>query len=475
MNLTKAAYKVSLKKGLSKAYTLEKLRRARDAGQVTDLDLCTADEGENFYKLGELLSYAEALAVQSAVQEQPDETSTDSDMEKSVYGFQPVFEPQDPSLRSSASSVQSSRSAVQSGSMVHERSAVRSAVAGPTQSSDDSSYLGGPAAAEDALNSALIRRRKAREAAERSSVTEAADFIGDIGSPIGGNNTYRSLLAGCAGGMLTALLCAAAWFAVGPKSDSELVLASVFKNADVAPVVNDSKFEPMSLDELSVRVRIMNAQLKQVAKSASVNVEAVTASNLEALSRRKIELLPFLPVRLGSKDRSELDRIFEQYVELVQANGPDGRNIDPQTVDLFSERLIQLISQPGNNGDSRKEAAHDAGEKCKLLYLLQLGKLKSKSLARQLEAQTTMQTAVRAAIDRLYLECAAGDATFQDVFEAAPAEEQQELLLIRYWYYRSVDPTTASSWIKGLLQENAEVSAGEVNSSIAEVDAIVDG
>ena len=104
--------------------------------------------------------------------------------------------------------------------------------------------------------------------------------------------------------------------------------------------------------------------------------------------------------------------------------GPDGRNLDEATVDLYTGFLKGLIGSVDATGPKRVDALYELSEWVKLVYLLQPGRLSSTDSVVGQQAVQELPEISNDGLKRMYVELATGDMRFVDVFDRADAAEQ---------------------------------------------------
>ena len=429
--------------GLSKAYGLDKLRQLREGGHLDDDAQCTGDSGQSWVSLADLLSTgASDVTVPVSVPKRP----VDAGQSESSAGSSHIHEISELRDRLTAEEMFERRGRL---SPTSRRPDLREPSSRPTPTKVKDNRSDSSHAAADAL-------RTIRKSANESS-TSTDSPLPRVEKQSG--QTLILLVTGVLGGLIG--------------GGSVAVLASLLSGNNLSPIVTDNSFEPMSVAELTAQVRVMGVQLKHVARAASVDIQNVPIpTRLQANGTPKVVLIPYIPRTPTTEQRDTMNEIIRQYGKLIRTDGPDGRKMSSQTVDLFSERLSTLMAWPGSPTSSRAEAANDLVEKCKLLYLLQLHNTRSDDPERQDKGRRILLEATDQGLSKLFPEFATHDLRFMEIFKAAVPDVQRELMLIRYWYYRSLNGRAADEWLERMQKISHEDHQTYVNESIIEVDNI---
>ncbi|MEZ6126883.1 MAG: hypothetical protein R3C49_27515 [Planctomycetaceae bacterium] len=218
-----------------------------------------------------------------------------------------------------------------------------------------------------------------------------------------------------------------------------------------------SGMEVLTLEELTARSRIMSMQLNRIARAVSTEDQTLTQqlaeiSEVEATASAGMQI-PLVPyVRRSETDSETASRqdLLSRYSRLVQQKGPDGRQLDRSSVDIYSGYLQQVMQITAATAPTRAAAVLELSEYSKLLYLLQLYDLRSGNVEQNRKARQLLLTTTNQGIAELYPEFAAQDLSFYDIYRLAEQPERTGLLLTRYWYHRAADRNAANRWLEGM-------------------------
>ena len=469
-------FQVQTQQGLSKSYSVTELKRKRELGIVTDRSRCTPDRGQTWIRLGKILADADGpnpvrsrahklnsgdqfpaqVEPFSSVSSEPAESElvTDSGEDGSSYRLKPhpqfdaVPTPQPSGSRSHSPQWPPPR--IDAG-----MSRLALAAAAALKAEED-------AAAQ--RNSLPAERRDAEMTDEDA---DADDEDVDFSPPRSALTQVMTVGVVLAGLSSVGLLFWWHFSGKGPPSLADMG----YRNMEVSAA---NPGEAMSMEELSARVQIMAYQIgrlnKAVPESDTDLQPDVTAPMLSDLVR--VPLVPFAAREFSADEQKNADDLMSRYALLVRQKGPDGRELDASSVELYSRYLRQLITGVDGKADNRAAAVHELAELTKLLYLLQLKNTRSPDPELRRRGGASILEAANEGLSLLYSEFAAGDLNFNDLFRSCDRDEKPSLLLIRYWYYRSFNKSTADQWLQSMLPLVDAGDHGSVNASVREVDAI---
>ena len=239
--------------------------------------------------------------------------------------------------------------------------------------------------------------------------------------------------------------------------------------------------DPVTLEEVHARTQILGVQVSRISKalmelSGTDNSSETTTVNIPELpdSTPALPFVPFARRRLSTDEQAIVDNARDRYTQLVKTSGPDGRQLDEATVSLHTGHLALLASAVDATSVTREQALFELSEWVKLTYLLQLKHFSSPDSSVRSAASTRILNCGNVGLQQVYAEIAAGDMRFNEVFGAAESSEKPGLLLIRYWYHRSHNRTTADNWLTAVMETIDAEQHEAIRNSIAEVDAIED-
>ena len=455
--MTEPKYQVQIAEGLSKAYEAHKLRWLRDREQIDDEAACTPDGGKTWVELASILasdsSHSSVVAADQSAK-----------LSNAIHRPSTVPDPHVDDKPDLPPKMTAQEMFERRGRHSPTRpTPARPPLPRPAPSSPDKSTPENQSDATHAANVALKTIRRQEEAQRRGSESDSS-----ASNTRAENRTRFSFLRPMAAGALGGLIAAVIAYCFVP-ADSVPDSHSVEMNN----LLSDESFQTMTPAELTARVHILGVQLNHVASETSVDMDTVaipTALRLRDLP--SVPLLPYVPPARTPEQALELKTMFEQYARLVRTQGADGRKMDSATVTRFTERLAKMIASPGTLKSTRAEAAHDIAEKCKLLYLLQLSNTRSADPARQQIGRAALFDAANAGLGTLFAEFSAQDLGYINIYSAADADVQPELILIRYWCHRCTDIASANVWMNQMLRLCKDEHIAYVKDSVKEVDGI---
>ncbi|MEQ9407147.1 MAG: hypothetical protein RIK87_05450 [Fuerstiella sp.] len=448
--MTQKRYQIRTKAGLSKPYTIDRLREKVASGFLPQSAGCTGDAGATFRPIAELL----------------DQETASSDQLPETYS---IPEPE-PAARGTG------------------RAGLRLPEPGPpvTESVPETGLSAVAQAAAAALEMEERQRSDNRSAAEKSPPpaevptgrtpepdlkTEQADAATEPR-----RRRWPAVVIG-AGMMSCGFLMW--WFTYGGGPTN---IAGEFP---LRSFESGGSEEPLSLEALSARTQIMAIQLSRLNKAVlheDVPLEELPLTDLElpALdlaehsSFARLPMVPFTPRALTVEQQAAADDLLSRYAKLVREKSPDGRQLDAGTVDLYTDHLSRLMSLVDSNGPDRAAAVRELAELVKVMYLLQRFYTTSDEPDLRQQGLKTLMTATNAGLNRLYVELATGDMRFSEVFQRAEPAERAQLALVRYWYHRAVNEETASQWLDDVLKLVNRNQHATIQKSIAEIDGVED-
>lgn len=319
-------------------------------------------------------------------------------------------------------------------------------------------------------------------AAESAAKAEPSPDAADLSRVVPGQRPGQSAAVPATGGgsrrRITSLLVVLAglpalglviwWFGFGGPPSVEDLTGGSFN-------IEDLTSDALTVEELNARTQILSLQLARVTKalaSRSQDAEPLDLSAMDLQTAPALPLMPFRPLQLTSAQAQRSIECKDSYTTLVQQQGPNGARLKAAVVSRHCDHLLHLATYAGSEGQTRAEALFQLSEWTKLLYLMQYGHLQSGGADAD-RARSELLAAANAGLNGIFAELKSGDMRFVDVFERCSAEEQAQLLLVRYWYYRAVDVTAADAWLKQNLAEIDEQYHAGVTKSITEVTEIV--
>lgn len=235
--------------------------------------------------------------------------------------------------------------------------------------------------------------------------------------------------------------------------------------------LNFASNEPASLEELNARTQILGVRIGQIQRAIGSQDTIEDLDIPELPSTPRLPLVPFHQRPLTAEEQRLAENHLQKYGNLVQRSA-DGRKHEDATIRTHTQYLKDLVALTNGRSSSRSDALHEVAEFTKLIYLLQLKHIHSKNADRRAEAETHILEAGDIGLSKLYSEVRTGDMRFAEVLERESPAEQSRLLLVRYWHHRSVDRTSANAWLQASLKIIDEDHHAYVNSSIAEVNRI---
>lgn len=464
--------------GLSRAYSIGRLKAFREDGKISDDFSCTPDSGESWISVGAVLaSNPDVPAAKSAVAATSGASS--SSVSAAPAGSGVAAAPAAASASSQASSDASSiaeheamRSEILAleGKVTAEDMFQRRGRNSPTGreltpapenvSSQSAAALPELEKNSNSSQAALVALKRARKRKAEGDATPGQDTPPQPRSsvllPLG-----LGTLAGAVSGLLVAIV-GMPLMAPTPTTNTVEPAASLVKRADLATMTNR---------ELTAHLQVLSAQLKYIAEQSSTDLSGMPIpESFNVLSRPPVPLQPYVAVGRTNKSDIEATNTFSKYVALVRAEGPDGRKLSEGTVETFTARLRDLMMMPGRMDSTRPEAARDLAEKTKLLYLLQLGNLRSAEAAKRVQSVATIADATESGLRALFAEFVTNDMSFDLILLSASAAERTELILIRYWCYRAANPVGATQWLKRVTANFDDLNLAYISQAIAEVD-----
>lgn len=464
--MAEAKYQVELDGRLSKPYSIDRLRAFREQGKIDDRSTCTADRGETWSTLAAVLS--------------DDHTdSTTSDVARRLKPAPMV------GVSKESGGLHSSSSGVDHEAMLSEITALdgkvtaeemfqrrgRNAPTGreltpPPEHASSSSVASVPELEvhSDSSQAALVALKRVQK--KRGTNSDEV-LLGSHSGVAVSLSTIRPLLAGGLAGAIAGMAAAL----IGGQM---LLKAPVAHAIDPASaLLQQADRGPLSNREITAHLQVLSAQLKHVAEQSTADLSHIPVpESFELLTRPPVPLQTWKPPQRSPRSIAAAEESFRQYVDLVRKKGPDGRQLNTTTVENFSDRMAELMIMPGETGSSRADAARDLAEKTKLLYLLQLGNLRSDDPRIRASGITTLVNAADAGLRTLFTEFLTHDMSLQMILESATPVERNELLLIRYWCYRAANPAGAKQWLDRMRSLYNGIDVRYITAAINEVDDI---
>ena len=492
-------WQVLVGKKLSKHYTIEQLKLKNQTGAVSATTTCTDDNGATFTPLSKLLKDVDShLAAQTSLRSGNGirkharaaglrQTSTEilSDIDSPI-----VSGTNQPSQSGSADAI-----------LANLYSTSVAAVANsddPTATEQDDAEVyripATPPVREfldpkpSAVAQAAARALQVGQQQSQDTQDELNSLLPTIPTPTAGakhssseqpgpvKTSSRSLRPLIAITVITGFIASAVlawWFqgASGPPTFEELTGGAV--------AINDFRSDtPITIEELHARTQILGVQVGRLTRAvtaldgADVQIELVEPSVQPQSLSAKLPLLPFRQRMLTVEQQAKVEEFLSRYTQLIQDKGPDGRNLDDASVARTFTYLNYIIHAADSKGPERVTALFELSEWVKLVYLLELGRLKDGTSDQKQKAVADLLNSSNAGLEMLYPELQSGDMRFVDVFERSEAPEQSKLLLTRYWYHRALNRTAADLWLGNALNQIDESEHSTVKASIAEVDHI---
>lgn len=446
--MTGTFYQVRTPAGLSRPYSVGNLRRKRDHGYVENSAACTHDGGETWTTIELLLAqYASHREGRSDDRQAADASAIQP--QDSVLAEMRRRESDESSADSAASSVTMQRP----GRSQIARSPV-----------EDTDYMSGPQAASAALHAASQRRADKRKADQEGAVS---DKVAPRDASV-----RSQLLSAVLGGSIAAILTTAMVLfreRQALKQNVDSFTALVQQELGRSP---DGSISVMSVEELSARSRLMAAQLNRMAEELALEGLQIPANSITAADKKnRSGLLPYRQSSDITADEAELKLLSHQYTDLVRSKGADGREMNIETVELFSRRIARMMALVGI-APNRTTAVSNLAERTKILYLLQLHNTSSQDNSRHNTGRKILLTSSNAGLAKLYPDFAIGDVRFSDLLDLTEPEERAALALVRYWYHRSASRAAADEWLRLAIRDLPKEVIGSTERSIQEADNI---
>lgn len=499
--MAEATWQVRIGRKLSKRYTFEQLNAKFDNGIISSDAQCTVDEGESFLPLSKVLSEASIVP--------PMKMPQGTDRLRKVRSQKRPQIPEAANPESSVAHAERSRTAgsrqatndVLSNVYAQTSATVAEADGGlsvedfgetyPIPALPESRRYTLPVDAENyeeqpsqtALAAATALAAGQREdasksfpdtkpAARPSAVTAdhlRPEAINGEAEPAAPRKKFKVVYAVIAFGGVCAIGLMLSWRGTsGGVPTIEELSGGSFAISDF------NSDDPVTVEALDARTQILGLQVGRITRAILEQSDTTKEIELPELPviEQKMPLVAYRPHELSPEMSAKIDDYRSRYTRLVQDKGPDGRKLDEATVANHYNYLKPLANAANCQGPERLVALHELAEWTKLIYLLELGRLRSEQSNLQQKAVQEILSASNEGLAAIYPELLAGDMRFVDVFERSDTDEQSKLTLIRYWYHRAVDRNAADAWRDSVLAVVDDVDYESVKASIAEVDAI---